>query len=359
MTGLYFYDNQVLDIAAAAAPFGARRARDHRRESATICDRGELQVELFGRGIAWLDTGTHESLLQASMFIEAIENRQGLKVCCPEEIAFRAGLHRCGSSSSGWRSRLRKTSYGTVSARVCSRSRAEMEFVPTRLPEVVLIKPAVFGDARGLLLRESWQEREICRRRHSGRSSSRTITVTRCATPAGLALSDRAAAGQARAGRARERCSTWRSISAAARLGSGSGSGVGAERGESSHAVGAARLRARIPRPQRRGRLPVQVHGLLCAAARALRSAGTIPRSASTGRLPADTPPLLSAKDAVAPALRGGRYLSSESARDRRWGAGRAGAVAFGSFRCRVARPARIPNWISPTSLPSRRRSAH
>ncbi|MGA2565166.1 MAG: sugar phosphate nucleotidyltransferase, partial [Steroidobacteraceae bacterium] len=55
-------------------------------------DRGQLQVETFGRGIAWLDTGTHASLLQAAMFIEAIENRQGWKVCCPEEIAFRSGF---------------------------------------------------------------------------------------------------------------------------------------------------------------------------------------------------------------------------------------------------------------------------
>ena len=62
------------------------------RDSRKYLERGQLQVELFGRGIAWLDTGTHESLLQASMFIEAIENRQGWKVCCPEEIAYRAGF---------------------------------------------------------------------------------------------------------------------------------------------------------------------------------------------------------------------------------------------------------------------------
>jgi glucose-1-phosphate thymidylyltransferase len=110
VTGLYFYDNRVLDVAASLKP-SARGELEITDVNRWYLESGTLRVELLGRGVAWLDTGTHESLLQAAMFIEAIETRQGLKVCCPEEIAFRAGYISAEDLERLARP-LAKTSYG-------------------------------------------------------------------------------------------------------------------------------------------------------------------------------------------------------------------------------------------------------
>jgi glucose-1-phosphate thymidylyltransferase len=110
VTGLYLYDNQVLDIAANLTP-SARGELEITDVNLEYLRRGQLSVEVLGRGMAWLDTGTHESLQQATNFVETIEQRQGLKVSCPEEIAYRMG-YLDADGLSRLAEPMKKSSYG-------------------------------------------------------------------------------------------------------------------------------------------------------------------------------------------------------------------------------------------------------
>jgi len=116
VTGLYFYDRKVVDIAAHLKP-SARGELEITDVNRAYLERGELNAVAMGRGMAWLDTGTHEALLEAAHFIETIERRQGLKIACPEEIAYRMGFIS-GTELEALAQPLEKSGYGEYLRRV-------------------------------------------------------------------------------------------------------------------------------------------------------------------------------------------------------------------------------------------------
>ena len=118
VTGLYFYDEQVCDIAASIQP-SPRGELEITDVNATYLRQGQLNVEIMGRGYAWLDTGTHDSLMEAGQFIATLEKRQGLKVACPEEIAYRTGWID-GAQLESLAQPLRKNGYGQYLLKVLS-----------------------------------------------------------------------------------------------------------------------------------------------------------------------------------------------------------------------------------------------
>ena len=135
VTGLYFYDGSVVEKAKTLKP-SARGELEITDLNKLYLTEGTLHVETMGRGYAWLDTGTHESLLQATSFVETIQERQGLKICCPEEIAYQLGY-------------ITREELQT-----------KLDGVKTKLDGVVILIPKVFGDKRGFFM-ESWSRRTM------------------------------------------------------------------------------------------------------------------------------------------------------------------------------------------------------
>ncbi len=123
VTGLYFYDSQVADIAASLKP-SARGELEITDVNSRYLAMGQLDVVTLGRGFAWLDTGTHESLLEASQFISVIEGRQGFKIACPEEIAYRMG-HISAAELEALAKPIARSSYGQYLLRILSEGRIQ------------------------------------------------------------------------------------------------------------------------------------------------------------------------------------------------------------------------------------------
>lgn len=142
ITGLYFYDNEVVAIAETLKP-SRRGELEITDVNKAYLERGELNVMVMGRGMAWLDTGTHESLMDASSFIQSIEKRQGMMVACPEEIAYRSGFITVAELEEQANS-MKNSSYGTYLSELAQEAVAQTATLGVRpipsSPEVVVSK---------------------------------------------------------------------------------------------------------------------------------------------------------------------------------------------------------------------------
>ena len=299
MVGLYFYDNAVLDIARDLKP-SKRGEYEITDVNIEYLNRGKLRMEVFSRGMAWLDTGTHEALHQAANFIQVIEDRQGLKVACLEEIAYRMGNI---DAEQVKRARRRppqrvRPNISWRSSRIGSRS--VMNVIETALPGVVVIEPRIFRDDRGYFL-ETWSAagtaRPACRS-----SSRRTTCRARSRASSGGCITSSPPARASWSAWRTARSSTWRSTSGSARPPSAEWVGETLSSRERPPALHPPGVRPRLPRHWATSRRssPTSAPRATTRPASA-RSSGTTPTWAIGWP---DGSALLSPKDADAPRLR-------------------------------------------------------